>query len=680
MADTIEDEITRIETAKTTAANNVTAMGGTVPSGAKLGAIADSILTIPVSKIIVLEDNGTTTAGTWLAKTDKITAYEDGQLFWYKITIAGASTTTLNINGLGAKTVYIYNTTKLGTHYRVGNHILLSYDTQNDCFRVTNNYWETDTISLQSSYIGTLVGSTAIVANSIIGYGADNKIVNIISTNAKAPFNWTLPVYWCSTARAAGYDASSGTPGWFTMRSNSTIVAGACNATAWAKGDPVLVKGTINGAMFTIDTTTNNGVVLDYPSTNDGYYYFFIGFGRAAYASTATKYLTINQTHPIFYYNNGLKVFAPKDLTSSDITTALGYTPYSAANPSGYTSNTGTVTSVRVQAGTGLTSSQSTAQTGTLNTTISIASGYKLPTTTEWNSKASTSAVEAKQDQITVESGGSYQTISYTPAADGVPPSEGGSSYGTVYILLEDTYSKVQFVGMSAGGGDQYEAFRNSDSSPVILTQGSSVTLQDQEGYSGGSSCTFTLNGSAIETSFYTNDINGISMSDLKGFVAVTTNIPTTVDTAPTQNSTHLITSGAVYDAVNSGNYVTLNTAQTITAKKTFTISSGHAIQINNTGTNTDYSGHITNNRIWFINDSNNFLVDVQNLGQSNTYTGLSVRDSAGQQNGTRYTYGKIIQRTNATDYTLTLPTKTGTLATLDDVQAAITTALSTEV
>lgn len=33
-------------------------------------------------------------------------------------------------------------------------------------------------------------------------------------------------------------------------------------------------------------------------------------------------------------------------ITSSDITTTLGYTPYSDANPNGYTSNTGTVTSV----------------------------------------------------------------------------------------------------------------------------------------------------------------------------------------------------------------------------------------------------------------------------------------------------------------------------------------------
>ena len=58
-------------------------------------------------------------------------------------------------------------------------------------------------------------------------------------------------------------------------------------------------------------------------------------------------------------------------------------------NVAGWTSNKGTVTSVRVQAGTGLSSSQNTAQTSTLNTTISIANGYKLPTTTEWAERPS---------------------------------------------------------------------------------------------------------------------------------------------------------------------------------------------------------------------------------------------------------------------------------------------------
>lgn len=56
-------------------------------------------------------------------------------------------------------------------------------------------------------------------------------------------------------------------------------------------------------------------------------------------------------------------------------------------NDSGFTTNTGTVTSVQVQAGTGLTSSQSSAQTTTLSTTIEIDSGYKLPTTAEFSAK-----------------------------------------------------------------------------------------------------------------------------------------------------------------------------------------------------------------------------------------------------------------------------------------------------
>lgn len=81
---------------------------------------------------------------------------------------------------------------------------------------------------------------------------------------------------------------------------------------------------------------------------------------------------------------------------------------YLASNPSGYTSNAGTVTSVRVQAGTGLSSSQSTAQTSTLNTTISIANGYKLPTNTQWNtcikdvSLSGTTLTFTKNDNSTI--------------------------------------------------------------------------------------------------------------------------------------------------------------------------------------------------------------------------------------------------------------------------------------
>lgn len=53
--------------------------------------------------------------------------------------------------------------------------------------------------------------------------------------------------------------------------------------------------------------------------------------------TTALGYTPYNSTNPSGYISG---------ITSSDVTTALGYTPYSDANPNGYTTNVGTVTSV----------------------------------------------------------------------------------------------------------------------------------------------------------------------------------------------------------------------------------------------------------------------------------------------------------------------------------------------
>ncbi len=69
------------------------------------------------------------TAGTWLGADSSITEYYDGLTIAYKVGIAGASTTTLNINSLGAKTVYRQASSKVTTHYPVGSVVLLVYTT-----------------------------------------------------------------------------------------------------------------------------------------------------------------------------------------------------------------------------------------------------------------------------------------------------------------------------------------------------------------------------------------------------------------------------------------------------------------------------------------------------------------------------------------------------------------------
>lgn len=97
--------------------------------------------------IFYIEGTGTT-AGTWLGSHTGITSYYTGLTIAYKIPIAGASTTTLNINSLGAKTCYI-NTTKLTTHYGVGSVAILVYD--GTYFRAAD-YWDGNSYAYVRQY------------------------------------------------------------------------------------------------------------------------------------------------------------------------------------------------------------------------------------------------------------------------------------------------------------------------------------------------------------------------------------------------------------------------------------------------------------------------------------------------------------------------------------------------
>ena len=70
-----------------------------------------------------------TTSGTWLGTIDGLTSYYDGLMINYKIPVAGASTTTLNINGLGAKTVRRTASAAVTTHLPVNSIMPLVYTT-----------------------------------------------------------------------------------------------------------------------------------------------------------------------------------------------------------------------------------------------------------------------------------------------------------------------------------------------------------------------------------------------------------------------------------------------------------------------------------------------------------------------------------------------------------------------
>lgn len=200
----------------------------------------------------------------------------------------------------------------------------------------------------------------------------------------------------------------------------------------------------------------------------------------------------------------------------------------------GYTTNTGTVTSVRVQAGTGLSSSTSTAQSTTLDTTISVASGYKLPTSTEWNDMVAVAQGKTNSFITNTTQMSSLNTqndsveITSFKDKDGNTISLGSFKVGDI-IYLTNTDVPDRWVGVITTSGSTVTKLTlyKMETSKVDLTAYLTAVTYDQTNYK----ITYTKNNTSTDI--------------------------LTVDTTATQNSKNLITSGAVYSGL-SGKQATL--------------------------------------------------------------------------------------------------------------------------
>lgn len=232
--------------------------------------IGEETYNIRDNRIITLTDGGSTTAGTWIANTDSptqnLTAYADGQLFIYKITQAGASTTTLNIDGLGAKTVYRSGSTKVTTHYGVGTYLLLVYSSSlnSGCFMVLNDY----DANTNATHSGIGICSTAAATAA--------KVV-------------TLPK--------------------LVLTTNQTILVRVNTTNSATSGVTLNVNSTgaksikIGGSAWSTSNQLNAG---DYLATYDGTYW-----------NLTRIYLTDNNTHNSHKINSGKKSDNSTDIISA---------------------------------------------------------------------------------------------------------------------------------------------------------------------------------------------------------------------------------------------------------------------------------------------------------------------------------------------------------------------------
>ena len=222
----------------------------------------------------------------------------------------------------------------------------------------------------------------------------------------------------------------------------------------------------------------------------------------------------------------------------------LGYTPYDSSNPENYTSNPGTVTSVRVQATSPLASSVNSAQTSTLDTTISLAANYG-DTQNPYGSNKSKNLVLATPKDSGGAPGFRLLDASDIPSLDASKIISG--------TLDDDRIPNLSASKITSGtlGSDRIPSLDASKITTGTLPASRGGTgqtsLQATRNAMGLGNTTGALpvaNGGTGCTSF---TANRVIMSGTSTTGAFTTRA---IDTTPTSNSDSLITSGAVYSGL----------------------------------------------------------------------------------------------------------------------------------
>ena len=290
---------------------------------------------------------------------------------------------------------------------------------------------------------------------------------------------------WSSVAGALTYqgtwNASTNTPTLASGTGSSgyyyvVATAGATNLdgiTDWQVGDWLLFNGTVWQKIDQTNTVTSvAGKTGAVTLTNAD-----VGLGNVENKSSAT---------------------IRGEITSSNVTTALGYTPYNATNPAGYTANTGTVTSV---GGTGTVSGLSLS--GTVTTSGNLTLGGTLAVTPANFASQTANTVLAAPNGVAGTPTFRALVAADVPTLNQNTTGTASNVTGTVAIANGGTGATT-----AAGALTNLGAYPSSNPSGYTSNTGTVTSVTAGTGLSGGTittSGTIALANTAVTAGSYTN-------------------------------------------------------------------------------------------------------------------------------------------------------------------------------
>lgn len=334
---------------------------------------------------------------------------------------------------------------------RLSRYKLVALDKDNRIVPITTELYTGDYSTSTTYAIGDIVKSDSSYYRSKVNSNKNKAVTNTSYWEA-----YTMPTRFTPNTTAFKPEKI-----WFYNTTTTVAVGGALGGqtlTAIGYNTSILsntfwesipayrviyLAGTYNKTtgLFTLDSSTYYVLVPDNTANLALNSYFTSGKDYILVGSTysSANYFQLFMNNPMFHF---------------DGTNLVAWNTWNAEQSGG----TGTVTSVRVQAGTGLTSSTSTAQTTSLDTTINIASGYKLPTTTEWDNVVTlndTQNLTNKTLTNPIITGSDTSPSVITDPAGWLLVTGGGSGWsnGGTYIQHNNTTGTTNLVRLPTSNG-----------------------------------------------------------------------------------------------------------------------------------------------------------------------------------------------------------------------------------